>query len=107
MIGEAIETRCETMMTTKARALAAIEGVLMESYQNLKLNKNASGSYTHEDAQIFRDEVKTILARQYFHAEDGTNGMEGLLANSRTAANGTAARPQQDNCGPDGAEAVA
>ena len=60
---------------------------VQEDVENLALTKNASGSYTHEDAQIFRDEIKTILARQYFHAEDGTNGMEGLLADGRTAEN--------------------
>ena len=64
---------------TKKDVQADIEG--------LSLSKNEGGSYTHEDAQVFINEIRAILAKQFFNAGDGTNGMENLLANHATAAN--------------------
>ena len=31
--------------------------------ESLTLSKNDGGSYTHEDAQVFKDEVRAILAK--------------------------------------------
>ena len=55
--------------------------------ESLSLSKNEGGSYTHEDAKVFINEICAILAKQFFNAGDGTNGMENLLANHATAAN--------------------
>ena len=56
---------------TKASVQASIEA--------LTLVKNANGSYTHENAQIFKDEVGVILEAQFYHGDDGLHGMRGLL----------------------------
>ena len=56
--------------------------------EGLTLSKNEGGSYTHEDAQVFQNEVRAILTNQFYNADDGSNGMENLLANPNTAANG-------------------
>ena len=53
----------------------------------LSLSKNEAESYTHEDAQVFKNEVKAVLAKQFYNAGDGSNGMENLLANHATAPN--------------------
>ena len=56
--------------------------------ESLTLSKNDGGSYTHEDAQVFKDEVRAILAKQFYNANNCSNGMENLLANPHTDANG-------------------
>ena len=38
---------------------------VQEDVKALTLSKNKSGSYTHEDVQIFKDEVRAILAKQF------------------------------------------
>ena len=47
--------------------------------EGLTLSKNDGGSYTHEDAQVFKNEVRAILAKQFYNADDGSTGMENLL----------------------------
>ena len=42
----------------------------------------------HEDAQVFRNAVRAILAKQFYNTNDGTNGTENLLAKHVTASNG-------------------
>ena len=49
------------------------------SIEALTLVKNANGSYTHENAQIFKDEVGVILEAQFYNGDDGLHGMRGLL----------------------------
>ena len=61
---------------------------VQSNVEGLALSKNDGGSYTHEDAQVFQNEVRAILAKQFYNANDGSNGMENLLANPDTAANG-------------------
>ena len=38
--------------------------------------------------QVFKNEVQEVLAKQFYNAGDGTNGMENLLDNHATALNG-------------------
>ena len=33
--------------------------------ESLSLSKNEGGSYTHEDAQVFKNEVQAVLAKQF------------------------------------------
>ena len=70
---------------TKASVQASIEA--------LALVKNANGSYTHENAQIFKDEVGVILEAQFYNGDDGLHGMRVLLtgapANSLTTIKAT------------------
>ena len=69
------------------------KGSLQASIETLTLVKNANGSYTHENAQISKDEVGVILEAQFYNSDDGMHGMRGLLtgapANSFTMIKAT------------------
>ena len=69
------------------------KGSLQASIETLTLVKNANGSYTHENAQIFIDDVGVILEAQFYNSDDGLHDMIGLLtgapANSLTTIKAT------------------